>query len=214
MNVLGRPKKIKNRDTKQAIIDAAIDLFAEKGFPDTSIRLIAKTVGVTEAAIYSHFSNKQAILDTLYDLYGPKRVANIFSAMDKKNLLSDPKNYLTEKLMEVFSSSQNDSREIKLFKIHQTELFRANGKPNEMIKDQRCQVEQAISSVLKMLIDEKIIKVQYKNIRILVLQLLAPMFLIRFDQFSAHHITGLESHKLIKNHLDIFLDLILAPRSE
>jgi len=44
------------------ILDAARDLFAEKGFDGTAISDIARSVGVADGAIYKHFSSKRAIL--------------------------------------------------------------------------------------------------------------------------------------------------------
>lgn len=43
------------------ILDAALDVFAEKGYASGSMRDIAKRVGVSEPALYRHFSGKQAL---------------------------------------------------------------------------------------------------------------------------------------------------------
>ena len=52
-------------NTKQEILDAALELFSVKGFEATSLSTIADTVGIRKASLYSHFENKQAILDAL-----------------------------------------------------------------------------------------------------------------------------------------------------
>ena len=52
-------------NTKQEILEAALDLFSVQGFEATSISQIANTVGIRKASLYSHFENKQAILDAL-----------------------------------------------------------------------------------------------------------------------------------------------------
>ena len=52
-------------NTKQAILDAALELFSVQGFEATSISQITKAVGIRKASLYSHFENKQAILDAL-----------------------------------------------------------------------------------------------------------------------------------------------------
>ena len=49
-------------NTKQEILNAALDLFSVKGFEATSISQIANAVGIRKASLYSHFENKQAIL--------------------------------------------------------------------------------------------------------------------------------------------------------
>jgi AcrR family transcriptional regulator len=45
----------------------SIDLFAEKGYDRTSIRDIAKAVGITESAVYRHYESKDAILEAIFD---------------------------------------------------------------------------------------------------------------------------------------------------
>ncbi len=52
-------------DTRQRILDAALDLFIEQGYDKTSLREIAERVGVTKAALYYHFESKDAIFRTL-----------------------------------------------------------------------------------------------------------------------------------------------------
>lgn len=53
--------------TRQAIEQAAIDLFAELGYNATSVRQIAGAAGIQPAAIYHWFPAKEAILTQLQD---------------------------------------------------------------------------------------------------------------------------------------------------
>ena len=61
-------------NTKQEILEASLDLFSVQGFEATSISQIANAVVIRKASLYSHFENKQAILDALVrdvlDQYG------------------------------------------------------------------------------------------------------------------------------------------------
>ena len=52
-------------NTKQEILEAALELFSVQGFEATSISQIAAAVGIRKASLYSHFASKQAILDAL-----------------------------------------------------------------------------------------------------------------------------------------------------
>lgn len=54
-------------NTKNEILDAALQLFSVQGYDATSISQIADAVGIRKASLYSHFASKQAILDTLLD---------------------------------------------------------------------------------------------------------------------------------------------------
>jgi AcrR family transcriptional regulator len=47
------------------LLDAALGLFAQRGFAGTSIRDIATAAGLTSAALYSHFESKEQLLAEL-----------------------------------------------------------------------------------------------------------------------------------------------------
>lgn len=50
------------RATRARLLELAGDLFAERGYLQTSIRDLAKHAGVTSGAIYGHFRNKAELL--------------------------------------------------------------------------------------------------------------------------------------------------------
>lgn len=56
------------RDTKRAILDAAVQLFVSKGFEQTSLREIADAVGITKPSLYYHYASK---LDLLVAIINP-----------------------------------------------------------------------------------------------------------------------------------------------
>lgn len=49
-------------DLRQALIDAALELVAEKDVSSLSLREVARRVGVSHAAPYRHFEDKEALL--------------------------------------------------------------------------------------------------------------------------------------------------------
>lgn len=53
-------------DTKTQILDAAEQLFAEKGFAATSLRTITARAGVNLAAVNYHFGSKDALIDAVF----------------------------------------------------------------------------------------------------------------------------------------------------
>ena len=47
--------------TRKAILRTATKLFLENGFNGTSTRDIAKHIGITQPALYHHFSDKEVL---------------------------------------------------------------------------------------------------------------------------------------------------------
>ena len=56
-------------DPKQQILEAAIGLFAQKGFSATGVREIARTAKVNVAMISYYFGSKRGILEAALDLF-------------------------------------------------------------------------------------------------------------------------------------------------
>ena len=54
-------------DTKEGIMETALELFAEKGYLGTSMNDIAKQLGFTKAALYKHYTSKQEILNRIVE---------------------------------------------------------------------------------------------------------------------------------------------------
>ena len=50
-------------NTKERIMEAALELFAQSGYLGTSMSDIAGQLGITKAALYKHYAGKQEILD-------------------------------------------------------------------------------------------------------------------------------------------------------
>jgi AcrR family transcriptional regulator len=69
------------KDTRERILETALDLFIEQGYEKTSLREIAERIGVTKPALYYHFSSKEKILETLVEpiFAGQKRAAEFLS---------------------------------------------------------------------------------------------------------------------------------------
>lgn len=68
MTVKSESQKSK-RNTKENIIDAAIELFSENGVSAVSIRDITKKVGINESSLYNHFKGKDELLDVIIEMF-------------------------------------------------------------------------------------------------------------------------------------------------
>ena len=108
--------------TKKRIYDAAIKLFAQKGYKAATVRDIAKEVGIQQSAIYNHFKNKEAILDAIiYDLQNSYLI-NIFDNSEPKDIYKKGK-ALLKKISNMFKLISYDTKTDLLFRFMMQELF-------------------------------------------------------------------------------------------
>src|SRR5436305_283915 len=57
--------KLSSEERKAAIVKAVRRLFAEKGFHGTTTRALAEAAGVSEALLFKHFPNKEALYSAM-----------------------------------------------------------------------------------------------------------------------------------------------------
>src|SRR3954469_12747940 len=54
-------------DRRTQLLEIALNLFAKKGFNGTTTKEIAIAAGITEAVIFRHFPNKQALYEAVLE---------------------------------------------------------------------------------------------------------------------------------------------------
>jgi len=75
---------ITKKNTKERIFEAAVELFSKQGYHGTSIRELAKAVGIKESSLYNHYSGKSSILDAIlnYQMSGFKTAIAYLEKME------------------------------------------------------------------------------------------------------------------------------------
>ncbi|MFT7559601.1 MAG: TetR/AcrR family transcriptional regulator of autoinduction and epiphytic fitness [Flavobacteriales bacterium] len=92
-----RVSQEKKQETRLKIVNAAAELFVEKGFDGVSMKTIAKAAGVGDATIYKYFPNKEKLILGFYDVRGAEAIKNYhlvdeleqYSFSEKLQLLID-----------------------------------------------------------------------------------------------------------------------------
>jgi len=79
----GRSSSRRGPETREAIHQAAIELFAQRGYHATSMRAIAAAARVQPAAIYHWYPSKEAILIRLQDDFMERLTDKVVSAMQR-----------------------------------------------------------------------------------------------------------------------------------
>jgi AcrR family transcriptional regulator len=67
--------RIRRDEVRRRLLDAAAQVFADRGFAGASLDEIARTAGFTKGAVYSNFSGKNALLAGLVERHGRSQLA-------------------------------------------------------------------------------------------------------------------------------------------
>jgi TetR/AcrR family transcriptional regulator, repressor of fatR-cypB operon len=63
------PEAPRPEGKEAAILDAALALFAERGFHGTAVPLVAERAGVGAGTVYRYFESKEALVNAVYQLW-------------------------------------------------------------------------------------------------------------------------------------------------
>ncbi|AWE51680.1 MULTISPECIES: TetR/AcrR family transcriptional regulator [Streptomyces] len=64
----GRPPRTESAGTRERILDAAREEFAERGYEKTSVRGIAKAAGVDSALVHHYFGTKEQVFEAAVEV--------------------------------------------------------------------------------------------------------------------------------------------------
>lgn len=104
-------------DTKTRILDAAEKLFAERGFSETSLRLITSKAEVNLASVNYHFGSKKELIRAVLARYLDRFMPEASDAVVQLKQASEPS------LNEIFSSLVKPLLELNKFKADGTRTF-------------------------------------------------------------------------------------------
>ena len=93
-------------DTRRRIYDAALKLFREKGFEQTTMRDIAAKAGVALGAAYYYFSAKEAIVLAFYQEMQESSQETILEAMAGHKKLKDRIRCVLEKRLQLLAPNR------------------------------------------------------------------------------------------------------------
>jgi AcrR family transcriptional regulator len=87
----------RSQATRDALIDAGLELFARRGYADVAVGDIAKAAGVTTGALYHQFASKQGLFKAVYDhlvATTGTRIATAREHSDAPSIITDCEAYL------------------------------------------------------------------------------------------------------------------------
>jgi AcrR family transcriptional regulator len=76
-------KRLSGEERRAAILDAALAVFADRGYHPSSIDDIAREAGVSKALIYDHFASKQDLYAELLQQHAGELLERLAEAMEE-----------------------------------------------------------------------------------------------------------------------------------
>jgi AcrR family transcriptional regulator len=93
IHVMGRIAGVAATETRERLLRAAADVFADRGYDGTRVADIAAAAGVSNGALYAHFGSKAELLTDALRTHGRRVLADMFSA--------DPDRSITDLLLTI-----------------------------------------------------------------------------------------------------------------
>jgi AcrR family transcriptional regulator len=92
MNVLlilsmGRIAGVTGAETRERLLRAAADVFAERGYDGTRVADIAAAAGVSNGALYAHFASKADLLVDALRTHGRRLLADLFATDPDRSVM-------------------------------------------------------------------------------------------------------------------------------
>lgn len=204
---MARPRNADGQRTRQAILDAALDLFAEKGFFGTSLRDVATAVGVRESALYNYFQGKDALFDALLTAQQHSKVERLAPLADGP--ITDGRALLLQLAISTLGSFV-EPREQKLFRILMSDGIRLAKVGRINLPERMSPGREQLHDIMRRLIREGWLR--RADVNVLGMAFVSPLMVWR----QAHAINA--DLPIIKNprafarqHVDHFLLGAAAP---
>ncbi|HET9702607.1 MAG TPA: TetR/AcrR family transcriptional regulator [Vicinamibacterales bacterium] len=168
---MARPAGRDGQQTRQALLDAALELFAEKGYFGTSLRDIARAVGVRESALYNYFPSKESLFEAVVFADREETAARLAPFLDTP--AADLRPFLEElalRIIEGFTAPAQRQR----FRILMSDGIRLalEGRIN-LIDQQVGSKSQVVRTIITRLIDEG--RLRGADAEFLTFQFIAPL---------------------------------------
>lgn len=207
--------KKEKRDTRQLILEKALELFADRGYDAVSVADIAAAVGIKAPSLYNHFHSKKEIFDSIltwmcmrYEEFAvglgiggsdPETVAESFVEITEAKLI-----HIGIRLFQYFLQDELASQFYRLVMIEQYK----NPEVAEIYVEQNVDGPLFFQERLFQKLMEKRV-LQPMNPRIAALHFYAPIFLLRSQCYSFPEREE-EAVELVREHIRQFKRLYMV----
>lgn len=194
-------KRSKNEAKRQQILDAAINLFTEKGFAATSMEVIAKNADVSKQTVYSHFGNK----DDLFSASIEGKCESLHILDLSLDNLSDPKmvlHQLAKNFTEFIISKEACA-------VHKICVFESNAYPQVsdiFYQAGPLKVTNEVTQLMEKLHDKKVLHIENpKHAALQFLNMMKGELWMQIEFNTKERISQQEVDEYLRNSVDFFI---------
>ena len=147
--------KIKN-NSKNLILDSALDVFVKKGYAETRMEDIVKLSGLSKGAIYYHYNSKRDLFLSLIEHWENYSFPDIFNKDLEKNTSSEILRQIVKDIINTFKTNK---------KVFLAELeFWSLANHDSEVRDKTKQLYVKLLKLFKNIIDNGIKNNEFKKI--------------------------------------------------
>ncbi|VAW22661.1 Transcriptional regulator, AcrR family [hydrothermal vent metagenome] len=191
------------------VLDAALDLFIEKGFAATRVEDIAKKAGISKGSVYLYFSSKQALIEGLVKRAISPMAAN--AIMMATRFEGDPRTLITL-ILNMIAARFEDGQLLAIPKL----IMREAPAFPEIAVMYRDQVLKTALPVFEDIIKKGVTAGYFRKVdpELTIRSIMGPIIthLMLAEIFAIKPSDGLAMDRLIENHLTILFDGLSMPK--
>lgn len=132
--------------TRERILDAALDVFAGKGYHRASVDDIVRAPGTSKGAVYHHFETKEAVFLALVDDFAGRLAAGVASTIASRHGALGKVEGALEAALATFADNQRLARLILLEAVSLGPLYEAK----------RAEVHDRFTALIQGYLDEAV----------------------------------------------------------
>jgi AcrR family transcriptional regulator len=199
---MARPPNADGQRTRQAILDAALALFAEKGYFGTSLRDVAGAVGVRESALYNYFPGKEALFEALLAADSALKQEQLSALLDAPGVEGRE---LLERLATLAIERFLQPRQQQLFRILMSDGMRLAREGRINLLERMGSSRQSVERVMRWLIDAG--DLRDEDPELLVMQFFGPLLFWRQLHAAGASTSIIRNRRaFVRAHVEQFLN--------
>jgi AcrR family transcriptional regulator len=210
--VLNGPKFRRRAEARpDEVLDAALELFMEKGFATTRVEDIARRAGISKGAVYLYFPSKEAILEGLVRRAVVPIATNALGAVS--SFSGDPRQAISS-VLRMLAGKLADPRTLAIPKLIMREVINFP----ELAAMYRREVLDNVVPVMVAVLERGMAEGYLRRLdaELTVRSVIGPlmMHLLMAEVFGLVPKGGLGMERLIENHISILFDGLSLPERQ